>query len=138
MNTTKFNETNNYQYLNILGTEGVYTSLHISLDTLPAGYHKYSLREGSAELFDQISKDVLVDHSGDFITKNPIDLGKEGFKNLRSADWNFSDKKFDFESYFHCKHSIDYIINQAEEKRDTMFSNKSQEQVKTVSVEKTI
>lgn len=117
MKPIKFNDTADYQFMDVCGTTGVFTNMRINRESLPEGFHKYSLRSGEEEFICQICNEVMVDHAGDFITKEPIDLGPEGFKALSSEDWGFTGEAVDFEAYFGKKYSIDCQIEQAEAKR---------------------
>lgn len=117
MKSIKFNDTSDYQFMEILGVEGVFTNLRIDRETLPEGFHRYSLRSGEEELVSQICNEVWVNHAGDFITRTPVELGPEGKKALTPDDWGFTGRDLDFEAYFGMKYSIDCQIQQAEEKR---------------------
>lgn len=125
MKYISYNDTANYEFMEVLGVTGAFTSLRIARDTLPDGFFKYSLREGIEDFICQICNEVLVNHAGDFITKEPIDLGSEKKKDLSADDWSFTRDNFDFESYFGKKLSIDYQIDQAEHKRTDQLNNKS-------------
>ena len=118
MKPIKFNDTSDYQFMEVLGVEGVFTNLRIDRESLPEGFHKYALRSGEEELVCQISNEVMVNHAGDFITKTPIDLGPEGRRELSLDDWSFMNKDLDLEAYFGKKYSIDCQIEQAEAKRN--------------------
>ena len=54
----KFNSTSDYQHMDVLGVDGVFTNLRIDEKTLPDGFYKYSLREGEEEYFATIEKNV--------------------------------------------------------------------------------
>lgn len=125
MKPISYNDTANYEFMEVLGVTGVFTSLRIDRDTLPDGFFKYSLRDGTDDFICQICNEVVVNHAGDFITKEPVDLGPEGKRNLSTDDWSFTRDNFDFESYFGKKLSIDYQIDQAEHKRTEQLNNKS-------------
>ena len=118
MKPIKFNDTSDYQLMEVLGVEGVFTNLRIDKESLPEGFYKYALRSGEEEFVCQICNEVIVNHAGDFITKMPIDLGPEGYKLLSGDDWGFTGEALDFEGYFGKKYSIDCQIKQAETKRD--------------------
>lgn len=118
MKPVKFNDTSDYQHMEVLGVEGVFSNLRIDEKSLPEGFHKYALREGEDVFCCQVAKDVLVNHAGDFITKNPLDLGPEGSRDLGEEDWSFMDKPFVFEAFFGQKRSLDCQIADAETKRD--------------------
>lgn len=132
MKPIKFNDTSDYQYLEVLDVEGVFTPLRIQRDTLPEGFHKYSLREGDESFIGQVAKDVMVNHAGDFITKKPLDLGSTGARQLSEDDWGFTDKSFDFEGFFGVKRSLDCQIADANTKRDAQAGGpKSKAQMKS-------
>lgn len=118
MKPVKFNDTSDYQYLKVLDVEGVFTPLRIQRETLPDGFHKYALREGEEALFCQVANDVMVNHAGDFITKEPLDLGPDGARSLSEDDWGFTDQAFQFEQFFGQKRSLDCQIADATSKRD--------------------
>lgn len=132
MEAIRFNDTSDYQHIEVLGTEGVFTSLRIQRESLPEGFHKYSLREGEEELFGQVANEVIVNHAGDLITKKPLDLGPKGAKDLSVDDWGFTDQAFHFETYFGQKLSIDCQIAAAEAKREAQsLDSKQKAQVKS-------
>lgn len=119
MKPIKFNDTSDYQYMEVLNVTGVFTPLRIQRDTLPKGFHKYSLREGEEALCSQVAAEVIVNHAGDFITKEPLNLGTSGAKDLGADDWGFTEKPFDFEPFFGVKLSVDCQIADAEAKRES-------------------
>lgn len=119
-----YNETSDYQYARILGVEGVYTPLRIQRDSLPEGFYKYSLRDGEVSYFGSISKSVLADHAGDFITKEAVKAAEHKEIDLSESDWSFEDKDFEFESFFGTKLSIDTQIQLAEAKREQQLESK--------------
>lgn len=123
MKPIKFNDTSSYQHMEVLGVEGVFTSIRIQRDSLPEGFHKYSLREGEGAFICQVAPEVLVNHAGDFITKTPLDLGSEKTRVLTEEDWSFTDKLFDFEAFFGRKRSVDCQIADATAKRDAQFNS---------------
>lgn len=136
MKPVDFKDTSDYQYLEVFGVEGVFSNLRIQRDSLPNGFHKYSLRGGENALYCQIACDIMVDHAGDFITKEPLDLGQDNSRDLNEADWHFTDKSFDFEKFFGVKRSLNCQIADATAKRDAQTGGpKSKNQVKTNPLE---
>ena len=128
MNSLKFNETTDYTYMTVFDTEGVITKAYIDHESLPDGFYRYSLQGKNTESIDSISIHQGSDHVGHFITKNPIDLGQSGIKNLNHEDHSLnSQKEFDFSTYFGCHLSIDCQIRLAEEKRDFQIRNDGRE-----------
>ena len=52
---------------------------------VPKGLYRYDFREGKGAddvYFGAIEKDVKIDHAGSFITKEPLDLGTDGYIEL--------------------------------------------------------
>lgn len=124
MEPIKFNQTADYQYMEVLGVEGVFTPVRIQADTLPSGFHKYSLREGEESFICSVKEDILVDHAGDFIAKEPLALSKGEERVLSEEDWGFTDKDFEFTAYFGQHLHIDTQIALAEAKREQQSSQK--------------
>ena len=67
-----------YQSMEVLGVQGLFSNLRIEAESLPEGFYKYSFREDDVDFISTIEKSVTVNHSGDFICKTPLDLGAEG------------------------------------------------------------
>lgn len=118
MDPIKFNDTADYQYINVLGVEGVYTAANIKADTLPDGFRKYSLLPGEESMFGEVRAGDSPAAMGSLITKERLGLDNSGTCALNDSDWSFSDKDFQFEPYFGQMLSIDAQIEQAEAKRD--------------------
>lgn len=136
MKPVNFKDTSDYQYMEVLGVEGVFSNLRIQRDSLPAGFHKYSLRGGDESLCCQIAEEIMANHTGDFITKKPLDLGPDKSKTLREDDWHFTDQKFDFEGFFGVKRSLSCQIADANAKREGKSdAAQSMEQGKTNPLE---
>lgn len=114
----RFNDTKDYQYLQVGDTEGVFTPLRIQRDTLPEGFYKYSFRDGEDSFLGSVAEAVFANHAGDFLTKTPLDLGSDRELELSEEDVLFLHKDFDFEEFFGAKLSIDCQIEMAEEKRN--------------------
>lgn len=120
MKPVKFNDTSDYQVMEVLGVEGVFTPMRIQRDSLPDGFHKYALREGEGTFFCQVAKELMVNHAGDFITKEPLELGPDGARTLHEGDWGFKEEAFQFEAFFGQKRSLDCQIADATSKRDAL------------------
>ena len=139
MKPVDFKDTSDYQYMEILGVEGVFSNLRIQKDSLPTSFHKYSLRAGEGESFSQVSDDVLIDHAGDFIAKSPLNLDPDNSQYLNDDDWRFIDKPFVFEEFFGVKRSLACQIADATAKRDAQAGDpKSKTQVKSNPLENEI
>jgi len=126
MEAIQFNETPDYQYINVLGVSGVYTPHNIDPTTLPDGFYKYNLYHGDGSTFNAISGAAYTyDEHASFITQEPISIGDTQTRPLRESDWSFRDEAFDFEGHFGKKLAIDTQIQQAEEKRNKIIEEKS-------------
>ena len=136
MKPVNFKDTSDYQYMEMFGVEGVFSNLRIQRDSLPSGFHKYALRGGENALYSQVARDIMVDHAGDFVAKEPLDLGPDNIRDLNEADWRFTDKPFEFEKFFGVKRSLNCQIADATAKRDEQAGGpKSKAQVKSNPLE---
>lgn len=130
MEQIKFNDTDHYKHLILLGYPGVFTEEHIDGRTLPEGYHKYSLWGSEPGRIDAVFNSPIAEkyHTGEFITKTPLPLRVDHSMPVGGDDLNFTGMPFDMESFFGKKESIQLQINKAEEKRDNMTGEKPERQ----------
>ena len=124
MESIKFNSTANYQYVAVLGKEGVYTPENIEAKSLPSGFYKYSLLSNDLSTFGSVTFGDTAHADGSLITKESLGLRKDETRALGEEDWEVKDKPFDFESHFGKKLGIDAQIEQAEEKREKLVEAK--------------
>lgn len=116
---TKYNDTEEYQYMTLLGSDGVYSPNRIQAETLPEGFFRYELSAGKDKRFSYVRASARTNYAGDFLTKKPIELGPSGKVKLHESDWSLDSKrKFEFEAFWGHKLSIDKQISNAVYKRD--------------------
>ena len=128
MEAITFNDTSNYQHLEIFGVPGVFTPALINKDTLPKGFHAYTIWGQEPGCFDAVCKDPCDEshRTGDFITKKELHL-KDGIQStIEAEDLEYTGQEFSMEDYFGVKESIDLQIENADKKRRAQ----SQEQIK--------
>lgn len=119
----KYNETDNYQYMTILGKEGVFTPERIDAGTLPEGFQKHELHFNENSGFDAICSDAKDRCGGTFVTKEELKLPKNGHLALTEDDFAFQqEKEFDFETYFGKKLDFDYQVAKAQAKHDAQVA----------------
>ena len=119
MKTTKFNETEDYTHMTVLGADGVFSPNRIQRSSLPDGFYHYELSSGKDRRFGAISTGRTALYAGDFISKTPLDISEKEVKPLTDQDWSMhSDKPYDFEDFWGYKLSIDKQISNANHKRD--------------------
>lgn len=95
----KFYLITDYVTMNLLGVDGLFTNMRIERDSLPEGYFKYSLREGEDDFLSSVSSSVLVNHMGDFICKEELNL--DGGTELDIfGDYDFTNKEVDLDDFF--------------------------------------
>ena len=76
----KYNDTDAYFYMKLMGIEGVYSAARIQADSLPEGFFRYELASGKDSRFAFIHTGRSSRHAGDFISKTPLDLkGKDSY-----------------------------------------------------------
>lgn len=74
-----------FELMEVCGVKAIYADRRIDDSEVPKGMYRYDFREGNGAddvYFGAIEKDVKVDHAGSFITKEPLDLGTDGYIEL--------------------------------------------------------
>ena len=105
--------------MTLLGVEGVFSTARIQESTLPKEFHRYELSAGRGSRFGTVQKKRVMRHTGDFISRDALPLGGGGKKTLTDEDWVLDcGRKFDFESFWDYKLSINKQIANATYKRD--------------------
>lgn len=105
--------------MTLLGVEGVFSTARIQESTLPKEFHRYELSAGRGCRFGTVQKKRVMRHAGDFISRDALPLGDSGKITLTEADWILDcGRKFDFESFWDYKLSINKQIANATYKRD--------------------
>lgn len=105
--------------MTLLGIDGVFISIRIQKNTLPDGFYHYELSAGKDTRFVAVQQKRALRHAGDFISKDPLPLGATNKKDLTEDDWLLdTGRKFDFESFWEHKLSINKQISNAQYKRD--------------------
>ena len=51
-----------YESMELLGVNGLFTNMRVDRNSLPEGFYKYSLREGEDDFFSSVKSNVLVNH----------------------------------------------------------------------------
>ena len=77
--------TDVFELMEVCGVKAIYADRRIDDSEVPKGLYRYDFREGKEAddvYFGAIEKDVKVDHAGSFITKEPLDLGTDGYIEL--------------------------------------------------------
>lgn len=68
-----------YDLIELFDRPALFTNERITEADIPKGMYCYHLHHGDDEYFSTIEKRVVVNHSGSVITKEPIDLGEQGY-----------------------------------------------------------
>lgn len=77
--------TDDFELMEVCGVKAIYADRRIDDNEIPDGMYRYDFREGKGAddvYFGTIEKDVKVDRAGSFITKEPLDLGTDGYIEL--------------------------------------------------------
>ena len=88
-----------YQSMELLGVNGLFTSFRVDSSSLPEGFYKYSLREGADNPFSTVKEDVWANHMGDFICKEELDLNGQDELDL-FGDYSFTNEEVDLDTFF--------------------------------------
>lgn len=88
-----------YVSMELLGVKGLFTNFRVDSSSLPDGFYKYSLREGEDDPFSSVKDDVWVNHMGDFICKEELDLNGQDELDL-FVDYSFTGDEVDLDAFF--------------------------------------
>ena len=64
------------------GQYALFCNERIYPDQMPEGFYKYEFRHDEVNDFCTLENSVIVNHSGTLITREPIELGEDGYINL--------------------------------------------------------
>ncbi len=88
VNATEFD---GFEEVEVFGKPALFTCLRIDRETVPDGVYKYSIRhddecQGEA---CELARRIVVNHWGDILTLNEIDLGDAGYLLMSDDDINY-------------------------------------------------
>jgi len=99
MFSEKYFLISDYQAMELLGVDGLFTNQRVERESLPEGFYMYSLRRGDENPFSTVEKNVAVDHMGDFICKQELNLnGQDEFELF--DEYGFTDDEVDLDNFF--------------------------------------
>ena len=83
--------TENFEEVEILGKPALFSSLRIDRSTLPKGLYLYEVRhdDGCQGIACQIARGIMVNHWGTLITREPIKLPPDGYRDIEPEDLNY-------------------------------------------------
>ena len=74
-----------FEVMNLNDKEVLFTCLRIDRSIVPEGLHAYDIRESdSGDEFATIEPRVIVNHAGTILSKEPIEMGPDGFVEIES------------------------------------------------------
>lgn len=67
--------------------ECTYVAERLPFVVVPPGYHKYSIRHSDEDwcIPTTVEHRVMVNHFGDILVEDPLDLGEEGYLEIEST-----------------------------------------------------
>ncbi len=82
-----------YEKIEIFGMVALFTNDRITDENIPKGMYCYHIRHGDDGSFCALEKCVGVNHAGSIVTKEPLDLGTQGYISLTDENSaNFLDE----------------------------------------------
>lgn len=77
-------KSDTYEAIELLGKTMLLTTARIDRDSVPEGLHLYELRHHSEDWCDpiQIAKSIMVNFYGTVLSREPVELGADGFLDL--------------------------------------------------------
>ena len=88
-----------YQSMELLGVKGLFTNLRVDRESLPEGFFKYSLREGDDGWLSSVENNVVVNHMGDFVCKQELNLNGQDEYDIFD-EYGFTDDEVDLDRFF--------------------------------------
>lgn len=82
----------NFEEVMVLGKPAIFTSLRIDAHTVPTELYLYEVRHDDDSLGDpvQIAKNIVVNHWGTIIVREPLRLPSDGFLDINpETDWAY-------------------------------------------------
>lgn len=116
-----FRELLDYKRANLLGNEGLYLPIVVTLEQLPENIFFYYLQKDRHDVFHSFSKNAKARRTaGIFFTKTAFDFDKEFQYIKKNDDFQLHEKlqtPEEFYDFFQVKLSLDKQISYADEKR---------------------
>ena len=83
--------TERFEEVEVLGKPALFTCLRVDRNTLPPGLFMYEVREddGMSGIACQIARNIMVNHWGTIITREPIKLPRDGYLDIDAEDINY-------------------------------------------------
>ena len=91
-------DSDTFDVIEILGKKALFTNARLNLHDIPKGTYLYHLRESdSGDGFVSLEHQVIVNHGGSVVTKEPIDFGNKdyiGFTDETSPNFTGAEATF--------------------------------------------
>jgi len=80
-----------YEEVELFGKTVLYTPIRIAPNTVPKGLYFYEIRHADDDWGEpvQLGHGILVNHFGTIISREPIELGKDGFRDIEHQDFSY-------------------------------------------------
>lgn len=84
--------THDFEEVEIFEKPALFTCLRIDSGTVPNGIYKYEVRhdDDMQGIACRLGRRIVVNHWGTLLTREPIELDKDGFKTLTEEDLNYA------------------------------------------------
>ena len=82
-----------FERIKVMGIPALFTDIRIERESVPAGLYLYEVRSDDEGKGDpvQIAEGILVNHFGSIITREPILLPTNGYRDIEpEKDWSFT------------------------------------------------
>lgn len=80
-----------FEEVELFGKPALFTCLRLASESVPDGVYKYSIRhdDDCQGIACELAKWIMVNHWGDVLTLEPINLGKDGRVYMSDEDINY-------------------------------------------------
>lgn len=82
-----------YEEVELFGKTVLFTPIRLARNTVPEGLHLYEIRHADENGGDpvQLGQGILVNHFGTILSREPIELGEDGFRDIGQEDFSYKD-----------------------------------------------
>lgn len=82
-----------YEEIELFGKTVLFTPIRIARNTVPKELHLYEIRHADEDWGEpvQLGQGILVNHFGTIISREPIELGEDGFRDIEQQDFLYKD-----------------------------------------------
>lgn len=99
MVAVKYFLVTDYETMELMGVKGLFTRQRVDGESLPKGFHKFTIREGYEGRFSSMNRDLFANRVGDFVCKAELDMDAEGEREIEGT-YRFTHEPVNLDQFF--------------------------------------